>query len=71
MRSRAFRAPFIAVQYYGFFVLLALVVIHTLAVVVTELREGANLLSAMITGRKVLSKPPADAVKTDHTIRTR
>lgn len=55
---RAFRKPFITVHYYGFFVLLALVVIHVLAVVVTEIRAGGNLVSAMFTGRKILNGPP-------------
>ena len=57
---RAFREPFITVHYYGFYALLVLVVLHIAAVVVTELREGGNLVSAMITGRKVLSQSPAD-----------
>lgn len=57
---RAFRKPFITVHYWGFYVLLGLVVIHILAVVVTELKEGTNLVSAMFTGKKTLSAPPAD-----------
>ena len=57
---RAFREPVETVHYVNFFVLLAFAVLHILAVVVTELREGGNLISAMITGRKVLSEPPAD-----------
>mgnify|MGYP001812247887 FL=1 len=57
---RAFREPFITVHYYGFFALLVLIVLHVTAVVVTELRGGGNLVSAMITGRKVLSESPAD-----------
>ena len=57
---RAFREPFGRVHYYGFYVLLAMIVLHITAVVVTELREGGNLVSAMITGRKVLSESPAD-----------
>jgi len=62
---RVFRKPFITVHYYGFYVLLVLAVIHILAVVVTELREGGNLVSAMFTGKKVLSGPPADRTDTD------
>ena len=62
---RAFREPFITLHYYNFFVLLTFVVIHILAVVVTELREGGNLISAMFTGKKVLSGPPADQTKAD------
>ena len=62
---RAFRKPFITIHYYGFYVLLAFAVIHILAVVVTELREGGNLISAMFSGKKVLSEPPADRTNTD------
>jgi Ni/Fe-hydrogenase 1 B-type cytochrome subunit len=62
---RAFRKPFIAVHYYGFYVLLTFAVIHILAVVVTELREGGNLISAMFSGKKILSEPPADRANTD------
>ena len=62
---RAFRKPFITIHYYGFYVLLAFTVIHILAVVVTELREGGNLISAMFSGKKVLSEPPADRTNTD------
>jgi len=62
---RAFRKPFITIHYYGFYILLATIIIHILAVVVTELREGGNLISAMFTGKKVLSQPPADQEKSD------
>jgi len=57
---RAFRKPFIMVHSNGFYVLLVFGVLHILAVVMTEIREGGGLVSAMITGRKVLSGPPAD-----------
>jgi cytochrome b len=57
---RAFREPFITVHYYGFYTLLAMVLLHIIAVVLTELREGGGLVSAMITGRKVLDQAPAD-----------
>jgi cytochrome b len=62
---RAFRKPFITVHEYGFYVLLVFSVIHILAVVVTELRGGGNLVSAMFSGKKVLSGPPADQTKAD------
>ena len=62
---RAFREPFISIHYYGFFTLLFFAVIHILAVVLTELREGGNLVSAMFSGKKVLNGPPADHTKTD------
>ena len=62
---RTFRKPFITVHENGFYVLLAFAVMHILAVVVTEIREGGNLVSAMFSGRKVLSGPPADQDKSD------
>jgi cytochrome b len=57
---RALRQPVGAVHYYGFYALLAFGLIHIVAVVVTELRGGGNLVSAMITGEKVLNEAPAD-----------
>lgn len=57
---RSFRKPFITVHYYGFYVLLAVALIHIIAVVMTELREGGNLVSAMFTGKKILSETPAE-----------
>jgi cytochrome b len=57
---RAFRKPFITVHYFGFYLLLSVALIHVLAVIVTELREGGNLVSAMFTGRKILSDTPID-----------
>jgi cytochrome b len=62
---RAFRKPFVTVHYYGFYVLLAFGLIHIIAVVVTELREGGNLISAMVSGKKVLSEPPVDQTHAD------
>ncbi len=62
---RAFRKPFITVHEYGFYILLGLILIHIVAVVMTELREGGNLISAMFSGNKVLSQTPADEAKKD------
>jgi cytochrome b len=62
---RAFRKPFINLHVYGFYTLITLAVIHILAVVVTELREGGSLVSAMFTGKKVLRESPADAGRDD------
>jgi cytochrome b len=62
---RAFRKPFITVHYYGFYTLLAFGVIHILAVVKIELGGGGNLVSAMISGKKVLSGPPADETRSN------
>lgn len=57
---RAFRQPYLSLHYYGFYTLLAFVVLHVVAVVVTELRAGGTLISAMFTGEKVLRGQPAD-----------
>ena len=57
---RSFRKPFITIHYYGFYILLVFIVIHIFAVVVTELKEGVNLISAMFSGNKTLTKPPED-----------
>ena len=57
---RAFRKPFVAVHLYSFYTLAALVVLHVAGVVVTEVKEGGGIVSAMFTGRKVLSRRPAD-----------
>jgi len=57
---RAFRKPVITVHYYGFYALLVLAAIHIAAVIVTELIEGGSLITAMFSGKKILSGPPAD-----------
>ena len=62
---RAFRQPFMTVHYYSFYTLLGVIVIHILAVVVTEIREGGNLISAMFSGKKILNKTPADQTEKD------
>jgi cytochrome b len=62
---RAFREPVVTVHYYGFYLLVTFGLIHVLAVVVTELREGGNLISAMFSGKKVLSEPPMDQTDAD------
>jgi cytochrome b len=62
---RSFREPIVAVHYYGFYVLLALTIVHVIAVVVTEMREGGSLVTAMFTGKKILSTPPADQKEAD------
>ncbi|MCO6411577.1 MAG: cytochrome b/b6 domain-containing protein [Thiogranum sp.] len=57
---RDFRKPFISVHEFNFYLLIAVILVHVLAVVVTELREGGSIISAMFTGKKLLSEPPAD-----------
>jgi cytochrome b len=62
---RNFRAPFVLVHETNFFILATLAVIHIIAVVITEIREGGGLISAMFTGRKVLDTSPADGSDQD------
>lgn len=57
---RDFRKPFIKVHYYGFYILLAAILLHLAAVILTEVKEGAGLVSAMFTGKKVYDKAPVD-----------
>jgi cytochrome b len=57
---RAVRGPFVRAHEYAFYALLALVALHIAAVVITEVRGGGNLVSAMFTGKKILRAPLAD-----------
>ena len=58
------RKPFVTVHLYSFYVLVVVVVLHVTAVVMTELREGGSIISAMFTGRKILARKPADDATT-------
>lgn len=60
---RAFRKPFAVVHLYAFYALAVLVVLHVAAVVATEIKEGGSIVSAMFTGRKIISGRPADEVR--------
>lgn len=57
---REFRAPFVEVHEITFYLLAAAVVLHLIAVVVTEVHEGGSITSAMFTGRKILIRRPPD-----------
>ena len=57
---RKFRKPFITTHVYSFYLLLIAITLHILAVVVSEIREKNGLISAMFTGKKVISKKPVD-----------
>ena len=62
---RAFRSPFITTHLYAFYVLAVVVVVHIAAVVITEIREGGTLVSAMFTGRKIIRGEPLDHAELD------
>jgi len=55
-----FKEPFGEIHLYTAYALMLLIVLHIVAVVVTDLREGGSIISAMFTGRKVLSGKPVD-----------
>jgi cytochrome b len=57
---RAFRKPFITAHYYSFYAIVVMIVLHIAAVVLTELKEGGGIVSAMFTGRKVFAGKPED-----------
>lgn len=57
---RDFRKPVITIHYYLYFVMMFLIVLHIAGVIVSEIRERSGLISAMITGEKVLDSDPVD-----------
>jgi cytochrome b len=67
-QMRALRDPVIETHLTTYYVLLVLILLHIVAVVITEVRKGGTIISAMFTGRKILSvtpetelrKPPVD-----------
>ena len=59
---RSFRSVFLTIHYWNFYALLGAIVIHITGVVVTELREGGGIVSAMFSGRKVFDREPRDDV---------
>ena len=57
---RALRKPVALVHLYSFYLLSVVVVMHVAAVIVTEVREGGSIITAMFTGRKIISGRPVD-----------
>ena len=57
---RALRKPVALVHLYSFYFLSVVVVMHVAAVIVTEVREGGSIITAMFTGRKIISGRPVD-----------
>jgi Ni/Fe-hydrogenase 1 B-type cytochrome subunit len=54
------RKLFGLVHLWTFYGVVVLVVLHVAAAVVTEVREGGSIISAMFTGRKIISGRPVD-----------
>ncbi len=57
---RALRAPIVTVHEYSFYGLVTVAALHVIAVIVTELREGGSIISAMFTGQKISRQRPVD-----------
>lgn len=57
---RNFRGPFIETHETVFFLLVFMILLHIAAVIVTEVKEGGTLISAMFTGRKIIQGKPAE-----------
>lgn len=57
----AFRKPVGTIHLYAAYLLWLLIVIHVAAVVITDIREGGAIISAMFTGRKMISGKAPDA----------
>lgn len=59
-RMRSWRGPIAEIHEVTFFLLLAVIALHLIAVVRAELGEQGRIVSAMINGRKVLDRTPVD-----------
>jgi Ni/Fe-hydrogenase 1 B-type cytochrome subunit len=68
-QMRALRAPVAETHEIAFYALLVLAATHVCAVIVTEIREGGGLVSAMFTGKKVLRVPLADEAQEPPEVR--
>ncbi len=60
---RAFRKPFVNTHKYGFYLLFLGIIAHIVAVVITELKENNNIISAMFSGKKTFAEKPVDLEK--------
>jgi Ni/Fe-hydrogenase 1 B-type cytochrome subunit len=57
---RSFRSVILRIHYWNFYALVIAIAVHVVGVVVTELREGGSIVSAMFTGQKHFERPPVD-----------
>jgi cytochrome b len=58
---RDFRKPFITPHKKLYFVFITLILLHVLAAVVTDIREGNSIISALFSGRKFFKEKPVDS----------
>jgi cytochrome b len=57
---KAFKKPFGLVHIYTSYFLMFLIVLHIAAVIKVEIKEGGGIITAMFTGRKLLSDKARD-----------
>ena len=58
---KAFKKPFGTIHIYTSYLLMFLIVVHIIAVVHIEVRQGGGIISAMFTGKKYLGSKASDA----------
>ncbi len=59
-KLKVLKSPFGKIHKYSAFTLMFIIILHIFFVVLTEIREGGGLITAMFTGIKILRKKPAD-----------
>ncbi len=59
-KLKVFKSPFGKIHEYSAYALMFIIIIHVFFVVLTEIREGGGLITAMFTGKKLLRKKPVD-----------
>ncbi len=57
---RAFRKPYIQTHVATYYALLGLIFMHVFMVILTEVKYGGSMISAMFTGKKMLKDKPVD-----------
>ncbi|MCW8930718.1 MAG: cytochrome b/b6 domain-containing protein [Gammaproteobacteria bacterium] len=57
---KAFKGPIGKIHLYSAYTLMFIIFVHIFFVVLTEVREGGGLITAMFTGKKVLNRKPLD-----------
>ena len=58
---REFRKPYITVHKKSYFLFIALILFHIVGAVLTDIREGNGIISAMFSGRKFFKEKPVDS----------
>lgn len=60
---RSFRKPYITFHKKTYFVFITLIILHVAAAIITDIREGNGIISAMFSGKKGFKKKPVDVEK--------